>query len=265
MEAYMDAYCERTAPGLLKEPLNAITNSSFLIAAWAAWFLAHRLGPPVAGCTDPDLARRRPSASGAVLWHTLPDGVDVDPRHHPDPHLPGLVLLALHAKRRGMPTPLVMAAIVVFVVASALAQRFGGVLHGALYYTPALIFLLVLGVYHARERATGPLHAARGGRCVLPRARLPHDGPGGLLGLPHRNAFSLAQLERPGRLPGDALPYSQRVVTSWSRGVSPFWRRDAQYRNGATRQVRRCFAASMPVTAASASGRRPPPAWERPS
>jgi hypothetical protein len=32
----MDAYCERTAPGLLAEPLNAITNTSFLIAAWAA-------------------------------------------------------------------------------------------------------------------------------------------------------------------------------------------------------------------------------------
>jgi hypothetical protein len=37
------------------------------------------------------------------------------------------------------------------VLASALAQRFGGVLHGALYYTPALVLLLVRGVYHARE------------------------------------------------------------------------------------------------------------------
>jgi hypothetical protein len=40
----MDAYCERTGPGLLAETLNAITNASFLIAAWAAWLLARRLG-----------------------------------------------------------------------------------------------------------------------------------------------------------------------------------------------------------------------------
>ena len=33
MDTYMDAYCERTGPGLLAEPLNAITNASFLIAA----------------------------------------------------------------------------------------------------------------------------------------------------------------------------------------------------------------------------------------
>jgi hypothetical protein len=39
MDTYMDAYCERTAPGLLNEPLNAITNASFLIAAWAAYYL----------------------------------------------------------------------------------------------------------------------------------------------------------------------------------------------------------------------------------
>jgi hypothetical protein len=44
MEAYMDAYCERTGPGLLAEPLDAITNGSFLIAAWAAWLRATRTG-----------------------------------------------------------------------------------------------------------------------------------------------------------------------------------------------------------------------------
>src|SRR5688572_22362655 len=44
MEAYMDASCERTGPGLLAEPLDAITNGSFLIAAWAAWLRATRTG-----------------------------------------------------------------------------------------------------------------------------------------------------------------------------------------------------------------------------
>jgi hypothetical protein len=33
IDVYMDVYCERTGPGLLAEPLNAVTNASFLIAA----------------------------------------------------------------------------------------------------------------------------------------------------------------------------------------------------------------------------------------
>jgi hypothetical protein len=40
----MDVYCERVGPELLAEPLNAITNASFLLAAWAAWVLARRVG-----------------------------------------------------------------------------------------------------------------------------------------------------------------------------------------------------------------------------
>lgn len=33
----IDAYCERLGPGLWAEPVNAITNVAFLIAAWFAW------------------------------------------------------------------------------------------------------------------------------------------------------------------------------------------------------------------------------------
>lgn len=36
--AAVDIYCERTAPGFWNEPLNALSNGAFLIAAlWAAW------------------------------------------------------------------------------------------------------------------------------------------------------------------------------------------------------------------------------------
>ena len=52
----------------------------------------------------------------------------------------------------GMPTPFPVASIAAFLVATFFAQAFAGVLHGALYYTPGLILLLVLGVFHARQR-----------------------------------------------------------------------------------------------------------------
>jgi Ceramidase len=38
--AWVDAYCERTGPGLVAEPLNAVTNLAFLVAALALWRLA---------------------------------------------------------------------------------------------------------------------------------------------------------------------------------------------------------------------------------
>jgi hypothetical protein len=41
VHAYLDIYCERTAPGLWQEPLNTLTNLAFLIAA--ALLLRHYL------------------------------------------------------------------------------------------------------------------------------------------------------------------------------------------------------------------------------
>jgi hypothetical protein len=154
MEAYMDAYCERTAPGLLAEPLNAITNASFLIAAWAAWLLATRSGNVTTGIRALVLLAISVGI-GSGLWHTVPNGwtltLDV---------IPILVFLVwffwlyLRDVAR-VPTLWAAVSIVAFLLASTSAQAFGGVLHGALYYTPSLIFLLALGLYHAREREIG--------------------------------------------------------------------------------------------------------------
>ncbi len=44
MYDYIDSYCERIAPGLLGEPLNAITNFAFMIAAIWLWQIAKRHG-----------------------------------------------------------------------------------------------------------------------------------------------------------------------------------------------------------------------------
>ncbi|HEU5118519.1 MAG TPA: ceramidase domain-containing protein, partial [Isosphaeraceae bacterium] len=39
----IDLYCERCGPGLLAEPLNALSNLAFFLAALAAWSLGKRL------------------------------------------------------------------------------------------------------------------------------------------------------------------------------------------------------------------------------
>lgn len=40
----IDLYCERVAPGFWEEPLNALSNVAFVIAALVVWRLARRLG-----------------------------------------------------------------------------------------------------------------------------------------------------------------------------------------------------------------------------
>src|SRR5919107_5157920 len=67
----MDAYCERIGPGLLAEPLNAVSNVSFLLAAWAAWVLASRTGALSAGIRVL-IALAASVGIGSILWHTVP-------------------------------------------------------------------------------------------------------------------------------------------------------------------------------------------------
>src|SRR4051794_14524228 len=78
-------YCERCGPGLLAEPINASTNLSFLIAAWAAWFLARRANALHAG-TWGLIALSVAIGIGSALYHTFATGwarvLDVVPILH---------------------------------------------------------------------------------------------------------------------------------------------------------------------------------------
>ena len=42
--AQIDAYCERTDAGYWSEPLNAVTNAAFLVAAFVMWRRVRRQG-----------------------------------------------------------------------------------------------------------------------------------------------------------------------------------------------------------------------------
>jgi len=59
LTAYIDLYCERTEPGLWGEPLNAVTNLAFVVAAWLCW---HHYGQKKADYKSPRFDR-----SGALL------------------------------------------------------------------------------------------------------------------------------------------------------------------------------------------------------
>jgi hypothetical protein len=147
----MDAYCERVGPGLLAEPLNAVSNVSFLLAAWAAWVLATRTGALSAGVRAL-IAIGASVGIGSILWHTYPTTLtlilDI---------VPILIFIIwyiwLYARNViGMRPLFAVASAAAFLLATLLALPFAGVLHGAIVYTPGLMVTLVLGVLHARDR-----------------------------------------------------------------------------------------------------------------
>ena len=147
----MDVYCERVGPGLLAEPLNAVSNISFLLAAWAAWVLAKRTGALSAGVRAL-IALAASVGIGSFLWHTYPTSLtlilDV---------VPILIFIIwyiwLYARNViGMRSIFAVGCVAAFLLATFVAIQYSEILHGALVYVPSLMVPLVFGVFHTRER-----------------------------------------------------------------------------------------------------------------
>jgi hypothetical protein len=146
----VDLYCERLDPSFWAEPVNAITNASFLIAAVVA-FLQWRRGGGQGQSRDwPALALIAVTAAigigsfifhtvatrGAALFDTIPIAVFIY----------GYLCLALR-RFLGLPIWKALGLVAVFAglsyVESALVPR--GTLNGSHAYLPALAALLLVG------------------------------------------------------------------------------------------------------------------------
>ena len=143
-----DEYCERVGFSLLAEPLNALSNWSFIIAAWAAYVLAKRTGTLTPG-VKVLIALSTATGVGSMLWHTLANTwslyLDVVP----------IVLFIVafiwlytrNVMKQG--APLAAAGIGAFVLGVVAVRPIGEALHGAPSYLPALLVVLFGGLYHA--------------------------------------------------------------------------------------------------------------------
>ena len=147
----MDVYCERVGPGLLAEPLNAVTNVSFLLAAWAACVLASRGGVLSPGVWTL-IVLAASVGVGSILWHTFATSwaLILD-------SVPILLFIVwyiwLYTRNVPEVSPAIAtASVVAFLVATVVALRYSHVLHGALVYMPGLLIVLVLGIAQAREQ-----------------------------------------------------------------------------------------------------------------
>jgi ceramidase len=153
---YVDLYCERLAPGLFGEPLNALSNAAFFIAAWLLARDARRLGalrPDVVVLVALIVLVGIGSATFHMVATTAAQWLDVVPILFFQ-----LAFLWIYARRVMRWTPLASAlAVAAFFGACLYARAFSAPLNGSLAYAPALVAVLALGIDHRlRERGQRP-------------------------------------------------------------------------------------------------------------
>jgi hypothetical protein len=151
----IDIYCERTGPGLLAEPVNAITNLAFLLAALASWRLAKRQNVLSADIWLL-IGLMAAIGIGSGLFHTFATGwsqvLDILPIL-----LFQVAYLWIYGRRMiGMGTGWLIASVVLLISAGMLGRQFPDLLNRSLIYAPALILLVSLGIYHYRHAVIQP-------------------------------------------------------------------------------------------------------------
>jgi hypothetical protein len=153
----VDLYCERTDPSFWAEPVNAISNAAFLIAAAAAYMQWRRAGGrdvPVlllivltAVIGVGSFIFHTVATSGAVLFDTIPIAVFIY----------GYLFFALRRFLR-LSAMAALALLIVFAGLSSLEAAYvpEGALNGSHAYLPALAATVLIGVITIK-RTAGPL------------------------------------------------------------------------------------------------------------
>ncbi len=159
--APIDLYCERLGPGLLAEPVNALSNGAFFLAAW--WI--HRRARQQPGRRDRGVATLVALVVGigvgSTLFHTIATPwtllADVLPILAFQ-----LVFLWLYLRRWTGLAPLPSQALLaLFLAATLISRGQPGLLNGSLAYAPALLVLGLLGIHSLLQgRGVGLLAAA---------------------------------------------------------------------------------------------------------
>ena len=150
----VDLYCERLSAELWAEPINALTNIAFFIAAWGIWHFSRR-----SSTLSPDIwlliATSVAIGSGSFVFHTVATNwarvLDVLPIL-----IFQLLFLWLYGRRViALTRPTSGLLLAGFLAATILGRQFPAILNGSLIYAPAFLAILALGVYQARTATIG--------------------------------------------------------------------------------------------------------------
>jgi hypothetical protein len=146
----MQTYCERCGPGLFDEPLNAASNAVFLLAAFAAWWVASRRGVLSPGLWILIILSTSVGI-GSALWHTFAESwamvLDIVPIM-----LFQFTFLWLYDRyAAGLSRVVVAVTLVAYIALGWWLTQYKEWLNGSLIYAPAVVLAWVVGVHHARS------------------------------------------------------------------------------------------------------------------
>lgn len=150
----VDLYCERVDAEFWAEPINALTNISFVLAAACAWRLARR-SSSLSFEVWVLIASAAAIGIGSFVFHTLATSwarlLDV---------LPILIFQVLFlsfylTRFVGLKRPATVLVLAGFLAAAILGRQFPEVLNGSLIYAPAILVIFTLGLYHANTAHPG--------------------------------------------------------------------------------------------------------------
>jgi hypothetical protein len=154
MIEFIDAYCERTGPGLWNEPLNAVTNFAFIIAgamAWRLWRNEPGLGWRNSGDLLFLIVLLFAIGIGSALWHTFATRWAMYADELPILVFINVFLLAFLvriARLRWLGTSIffVLFHLLNHAVGTSFPRDF---LNGSIFYGPAWATLVVMAVFLA--------------------------------------------------------------------------------------------------------------------
>lgn len=156
MNDFVDIYCERLGPGFWAEPLNALTNIVFFIAAFGVWWLARREGA-LDRASYILIALLVAIGLGSFAFHTQATEkaqlADVIPILFYQ-----VAFLLLYATRiMKVPTQAIRGLMFMFFIMTGAAHQIPDeVLNGSVSYFPALFFLTRFALWHKRHAKREP-------------------------------------------------------------------------------------------------------------
>jgi len=136
---------------LLAEPVNAITNAAFFVAAWYAWRDARALGRTDAS-TRLLIALTVVIGIGSALFHTFATGWARVLDELPVLLLQLIYLWAYTRRVLGVRRWLAAGLMAAYLALALYCRGFGHLLNGSLVYTPAMLMALGLGIAHWRRQ-----------------------------------------------------------------------------------------------------------------
>ncbi|MCB1802903.1 MAG: ceramidase domain-containing protein [Gammaproteobacteria bacterium] len=154
----IDLYCERLSPDFWAEPVNALTNAAFLVAAAFGWRLAGRLGQRDLQVSVL-LAVLASIGIGSFLFHTFATRWAMLADLIPILVFQLFYLWLYTGTINGWGRALRMVSVASLLLALVLSTRLAAYANGSLIYLPALLTLVMLAL-HARVQA-------RPGRALL--------------------------------------------------------------------------------------------------